>query len=280
MMMAKNLFLLLLAGCFLPSHAQEALAPAVRQRVENTPPKENFYLYLMAGQSNMAGSAPVEARDTVPDARILRLNKDNRWEIAKEPLRFDKDIEGVSPGIAFARRMIREDTTITIGLLPAAVGGTSIDLWKPGAFDTKTNLYPYDRALAQAKIATQSGTLKGIIWHQGESDSSPEKSEDYAKKLKQVIQRFRTDLGNDTLPFVAGLLPAYQTRKIPEGVVKNNPSVEVVNQAIIELLTEIGYYDVALLEGAAHKGDWTHLNGSSVRRMGEEYAEIMIDLAP
>ncbi len=277
-MIIKNLCLLLIVGSGLPGYTQESLVPTARQRVENTPVRENFHLYLMAGQLNMAGSAPVEAMDTVPNVRILQLNKDGAWEIAQEPLRFDKDIPGVSPGLAFARRMIREDTSSTIGLIPSAVGGTSIDRWKPGAYDSITGLHPYDQALARAKVALQSGTLKGIIWHQGESDSSPEGTENYAKKLKQVIQQLRTDLGNDTLPFVAGLLPAYQTRKRPEGVITINPSVEVINQAIAELLNEVDYYNVALLEGAAHKGDWTHLDAPSVRRMGEEYAEAIINL--
>ncbi|RZK15243.1 MAG: hypothetical protein EOO56_23260 [Hymenobacter sp.] len=71
------------------SHAQ-SLKP--RQRVVVAPParKEKFRLYLLIGQSNMAGRGYVEAPDTVPNRRVLRLNPAGQWEVAKDPLHFDK----------------------------------------------------------------------------------------------------------------------------------------------------------------------------------------------
>ncbi len=265
-------------GLVSASYGQERIAPKNREQVEIKAAKSTFHLYLMVGQSNMAGNNPVEAVDTLPDVRVLRLNKQNAWEIAKEPLRIDKDITGVSPGLAFAKRLRQEDATVTIGLIPSAVGGTSIDLWQPGAFDPKTQMYPYDQALARTKIAMQSGSLRGIIWHQGESDSNPEKAEGYARKLKNLIVQFRADLNNDTLPFVAGLLPSFQTRKKPEGKIRINPSVEVINRAILQLRDEVDRYEVVLLEGATHQGDWTHLDALSERRLGREYAEAMVNM--
>jgi hypothetical protein len=55
--------------------------------------------------------------------------------------------------------------------VPCAVGGTSIRLWQPGAYDTKTDTRPYDDMLYRVTQAMLHGTLKGILWHQGESDS-------------------------------------------------------------------------------------------------------------
>ncbi len=50
--------------------------------------KENIWVFIMAGQSNMAGRGIVEPEDTVPDKRILSINKDGQIIIAKEPLHF------------------------------------------------------------------------------------------------------------------------------------------------------------------------------------------------
>jgi hypothetical protein len=37
--------------------------------------KQNVWMFILAGQSNMAGRGIVEPQDTVPDKRILTINK-------------------------------------------------------------------------------------------------------------------------------------------------------------------------------------------------------------
>jgi hypothetical protein len=44
--------------------------------MSNNIKKENVWVFIMAGQSNMAGRGAVEPEDTVPDKRILSINKD------------------------------------------------------------------------------------------------------------------------------------------------------------------------------------------------------------
>jgi hypothetical protein len=51
-----------------------------------------FKLFLLAGQSNMAGRGEVTPADTIGNAHILRLNRDGEWEIAKDPIHFDKNV--------------------------------------------------------------------------------------------------------------------------------------------------------------------------------------------
>jgi hypothetical protein len=62
--------------------------------------RRNFHLYLLAGQSNMAGRGKVEGQDMQTHPRVYVLNQGNEWELAKDPLHFDKPgIVGVGPGI-------------------------------------------------------------------------------------------------------------------------------------------------------------------------------------
>src|SRR5687767_8499965 len=55
---------------------------------QRLPKKKNVWVFIMAGQSNMAGRGFVEPQDTVSNARILAINKDNEIILAKEPLHF------------------------------------------------------------------------------------------------------------------------------------------------------------------------------------------------
>ena len=58
------------------------------ETMSNSIKKENVWVFIMAGQSNMAGRGVVEPEDTVSDKRILSINKDGEIIIAKEPLHF------------------------------------------------------------------------------------------------------------------------------------------------------------------------------------------------
>jgi len=148
-------------------------------------PKEKIHIYLLAGQSNMAGRGKVEAEDSVIHPRIWMLNKELQWVPAREPLAFDKPkAVGVGPGFAFAKEMAKVDQDVLICLVPSAVGGSKIDLWKPGVYDSVTKCYPYDDALRRTQKAMEFGNLKGIIWHQGESDCTPALSAAYEPKLR------------------------------------------------------------------------------------------------
>src|SRR6266699_3162325 len=159
-------------------------------------PKENFNLYLLAGQSNMAGRGQVEEIDKTAHRRVFTFDQNDQWIPAVEPLHFDKpEIAGVGPGLAFAKAMADVNPGITIGLIPCAVGGSPLSSWQPKAIDEATNTTPYDTALRRAKLALIDGTLKGILWHQGESDSTEKLAPKYGDRLEQTLGRMRDDLG-------------------------------------------------------------------------------------
>jgi len=257
-------------------HAQPGMKPKQRKVVAPPARKEKFQLYLLVGQSNMAGRGNVAPEDTVPNRRVLALNKNNEWEIAKDPIHFDKPVAGVGPGLTFGRLMAAQDTGITIGLIPCAVGGTAISFWRRGAYNPDSKSKPYDVSYVRAQKALESGQLAGIIWNQGESDTNPEKSVLYQKALVDVIEQFRTDLGAPEVPFVAALLPGFQVIRVNDsGEETVSQSATRVNDAIQTVKQMVPNYAFVQIDDAKHRGDKIHYDAASARRLGQQYAEAM-----
>ena len=172
-----------------------------------------FHLFLLAGQSNMAGRGTVEEDDRAPHPRLLMLDKTGQWVPAVDPLHFDKPkVIGVGLGKTFGIDYAQANPRITVGLIPCAVGGSPISSWKPGGYHPQTKSHPYDDAIARTKLAMKSGVLKGILWHQGESDSKPRASEVYEQELHHLIARFRQVFDAPDLPFVAGQMGKFADR--------------------------------------------------------------------
>lgn len=230
-------------------------------------PDPNFELYILAGQSNMAGRGIVtDAYKAVGSDKILMLTKDGKWVQAKHPIHFDKPSAGVGPGMAFGIEMAKDNPKAKIGLIPTAVGGSPIESWLPGALDRATNTHPYDDAVERIKLAMQAGVIKGIIWHQGESNSNrPDQVAKYLEQLKELITRFRALVGNPNLPFVAGELGRYR----PFGN---------INAEINKLPSVMPYTAVATTENLVHRGDTLHFDGPSADEFGKRYAAKMLIL--
>lgn len=222
-------------------------------------------LYLLIGQSNMAGRGIItEQYKNEGNANVLMLDKENNWIPAKHPLHFDKPtVAGVGPGLSFGIEMAKKNHGIKIGLIPCAVGGTSIDVWQPGGFDKATNTHPYDDMLVRLKEAQKSGTLKGVIWLQGESDSSPEKAIGYLEKLRELIERIRKEAGDNSLPFVAGELGRYKEQ------------YSNINDQLKQLPVNVNNTAVASSKGFTDKGDSTHFDAASAEKYGERFAKKM-----
>jgi hypothetical protein len=198
----------------------------------------------------------------------LRLNSDNVWEIAKEPLHFDKPEAGVGPGLAFAREMLKNESgDVVIGLIPCAVGGSGIDVWKPEEFYAPTQTYPYDEALKRTLTVLKDGILKGILWHQGESDRSHEKTATYKKKLAVLIHTLRSTINEPLIPFVAGELPDFRGNDVIE-----------FNKMLHEAKKEIPYFDVVSSHGLTANPDNLHIDAASQRELGKRYAKTMKSL--
>lgn len=216
----------------------------------------------------MAGRGAIEGKFADEgNPKVYMLNKNNEWVLAKHPLHFDKPaVVGVGPGLAFALEMLSSDTSIKIGLIPCAVGGSSINAWKPGAYDSSTKTHPYDDALRRLSVAMKNGVLKGILWHQGESDSDPKSAETYLPKLLTLIRSLREAAHQPNLPFVAGELGTYKE------VYAN------INKIIKDLPEKVPFTAVASSEGLKEKGDMTHFDSPSAEELGRRYALQMKEL--
>jgi len=217
-------------------------------------------LYLLIGQSNMAGRGAVAIQAEKPSENILMLDKANNWVVAKDPLHFDKPSAGVGPGLSFAEAMLKGQKNKQIGLIPCAWGGSPIKVWKPGAKYFEN--YPYDEAVARAKVAMQKGILKGILWHQGESDNNAEKSKVYLEKIKELIANLRKDLNAPNLPFVAGEIGRFNKE-------------DFINSIVNTLPNEVGNTAVVSSEALTDKGDHLHFDTSSAQELGKRYAIAM-----
>ncbi|MBP8156431.1 MAG: polysaccharide deacetylase family protein [Leadbetterella sp.] len=233
---------------------------AYSQKASSSKPME---LYLLIGQSNMAGRGTVDAQSQIASDAILMLDKTNNWIPAKDPVHFDRAVAGVGPAISFAQTMLQDKKNTQIGLIPCAWGGSPIKAWSPGAkFFTN---FPYDEAIQRAKIAMQKGVLKGILWHQGESDNDPKKAEAYLEKLKALVANLRRDLNAPNLPFVAGEIGYFN-------------KVNFINEKINKLPAEVENTAVVSAKDLTDGGDHLHFNTASARELGKRYAIAMKNL--
>jgi hypothetical protein len=236
---------------------------------QNHKPDSNLHLYLLIGQSNMAGRGVLDSQSKEIDPQILMLTRDTVWVSAVDPLHFDKKEAGVGPGRSFAKAMLSKSncSTMKIGLIPAAVGGTSISLWKTGAYDAVTKSHPYDDALLRTKAAMKTGVLKGIIWHQGESDSSPQKSATYLDSLVTLVTKLRTELEIPNLPFVAGELGYFTEDK------------KRFNTMLHRLTERVPVTAIVSADQLVANPDKIHFDTASERILGKRYAEALTELS-
>ena len=109
----------------------------------------------------------------------------------------------------------------------------------------------------------QAGKLKGIIWLQGESDSSPEKAAAYLPKLEQLIQQLREISGQPNLPFVAGELGRYKQQ------------YENINNELKKLPSRVPFTSFVSSKGFTDKGDGTHFDSKSADKYGLRFAKAM-----
>jgi len=224
-----------------------------------------YDLYLLIGQSNMAGRGAVEAIDKAPHPNVFMLTKDGQWRPAVEPIHFDKPKRiGTGPGLAFGKAMASVDTDARIGLIPSAVGGSTISAWQAGGYYKRTKVHPYDDAIARTKVAMQHGELKAILWHQGEYDSNPKKVPLYKDALIKLAADLRRDLDTPDVPFIVGGLGEFIATRRPESV-----QITAILKAAPNFMDNTAFVSA---QGLTDKGDNLHFNTQSYRTLGERYA--------
>ncbi|MFM7315492.1 MAG: sialate O-acetylesterase [bacterium] len=257
-----------LTGGFCQAAADDAKAET--KPVQAIPEKSKFHLYLLAGQSNMAGRGKLTEADRKPVDSVFMLNKEGQWVPAVDPLHFDKPAAGVGLGRTFAAEMLKSlPDDVSIGLIPAAAGGSAIDSWTPGGYHDQTKSHPWDDAVKRTRIALQAGTLNGILWHQGESDGNAKLSTTYEAKLHDLIGRFRREFQSPNLPVVVGQLGQFADNPPPD---ENRRRVMNVIQATPGKVPNTAFVDS---DGLGHNGDKVHFNADAYRELGRRYAEAL-----
>jgi hypothetical protein len=252
--------------------AAALLAAAGVAQQPAVPAAGSMQLFLLVGQSNMAGRGKLEPQDTMPIPRVLMLDRARAWVPAVDPMHFDKPIAGVGLGRSFAARVAATRPDVTIGLIPAAVGGSPIDAWQPGVFYEPTKSHPWDDAIARARVGLASGTLQAILWHQGESDATPDLAPRYEAKLHDLIARFRAALEVPEVPFIVGQLGQY-----PD--VPWDASRRMVDAAHRALPGKVRGTAFVSSEGLVHGDDKVHFDTPSLRELGRRYAEAYLSLS-
>ena len=229
-------------------------------------------LYLMIGQSNMAGRGEFGEVPEIRDSR-LKMMRNGRFQPMTEPIVFDRVMvrggklldsgvhSGVNLAASFALRCA-EHFDEEIGLIPCADGGTSLKDWEVGGL-------LYDHAVMMTKLAMRSGELAGILWHQGEAESgSMERASTYAERFGIIIEQLQKDLGVQ-VPLVLGELGEYLS-VYKEGALQYYP---VVNEQLHAYAAAHPLCAVASSAGLPAKADGLHFCSASLRTFGERYFE-------
>ena len=262
------LFFLILGLSTTQKDPRTEFFPKVEERPEVIPSKENLWVFILAGQSNMAGRGKVEPMDTIPDPRILTINKTGELILAKEPLHFyEPTLTGLDCGLSFGRQLLKYiPDSVSILLIPTAVGGSAINQWISD--DTYRNVSLFSNFKEKTAIGKQHGTVKAILWHQGESDSSsPETIEKYDTQLGVLFSMFRSEVGISNLSICFGQLGSFS---------KTDESWQAINAKMEDYQKTDPFSYLIQTKNLNHKGDFIHFDAEGQRAMGISYAKAFL----
>ena len=250
---------------------------------------KNFHIYLCFGQSNMEGNAKIEAQDTIVDNRFqvleavdcpnLNRTKDH-WYTAVPPL--CRNHTGLTPADYFGRTMVANlPKNIRVGIINVSVGGCKIELFDKDNYQSyvttapswminmikEYNGNPYARLVELAKLAQQDGVIKGILIHQGESNTN---DTIWSKKVKGVYDNLLKDLNikPNSVPLIAGeLVNADQ-----------GGACASMNKIIAKLPQTIPNSYVVSSSGCPSAKDHLHFTAEGYRILGKRYGVKMLSL--
>jgi alpha-L-fucosidase 2 len=248
----------------------------------------NFYIFLCLGQSNMEGFPGIEQEDKGPvDPRFKVLAAvdfpaqgriKGRWYPAVPPL--SRPSAGLGPTDYFGRTMVASlPENISVGVVNVSVGGAKIEVFEQDKYRAYAatapkwmkNILkeygdnPYARLLEMAKLAQKDGVIKGILLHQGESNSG---DKDWPHKVKGIYDHLLKDLNLQAkdVPLLAGeVLDAEQ-----------NGLCAGMNTIIDELPRTIPTAHVISSKGCPGRPDRLHFTPAGYRELGKRYGEQML----
>jgi len=250
----------------------------------------NFHVYLSFGQSNMEGAAKIEAQDTINvDERFQVLEtlncpnlgrKKGEWYTAVPPL--CRCNTGLTPTDYFGRTMVDNlPKEVKVGVVNVAVGGCKIALFDKDRFkeysktapDWMKNMIsqydgnPYGTLVEMGKLAQKKGVIKGILLHQGESNTGDKL---WPQQVKVVYDNLLKDLNLEanSIPLLSGEV-VHEEQK---GVCAS------MNEIIAKLPETIPSASVISSKGCSVASDNLHFDAEGYRTLGNRYAQKMLSL--
>ena len=248
-----------------------------------------FHIYLCFGQSNMEGNAKFETQDTIVNKRFQVLQavncenlkrKKGKWYTAVPPM--SRCETGLTPADYFGREMIANlPEDVKVGVINVAVGGCKIELFDKGNYKAYVSTSPqwlkstvaqydenpYARLVEMAKIAQKDGVIKGILLHQGESNTNDTL---WTKKVKGVYDNLLKDLNlkAESTPLLAG-----EVVHADQGGICAS-----MNKIIATLPETIPNSYVISSSGCPDAADNLHFTAEGYRMLGKRYASKMLSL--
>jgi len=250
---------------------------------------KNFYIFLCFGQSNMEGNARIEPQDTTVDSRFQVMEAvdcpnlgrtKGKWYPAVPPL--CRCRTGLTPSDYFGRIMVANlPKDKKVGVINVSVAGCKIELFDKNNFQAyaakapswMTNIIkeysgnPYEQLVVLAKLAQKDGVIKGILLHQGESNTN---DSIWPQKVKVIYDNLIEDLHLKAkkVPLLAGeLVNADQG-----GVCAS------MNLIIAKLPQKIPNSYVISSAGCTDSRDNLHFNAEGYRKFGKRYAAKMLSI--
>lgn len=261
--------------------------PACSMKAEVDP---NFYIFICFGQSNMEGAARPESQDMRSPGERMKLmaavddpqrnRKMGEWCEAVPPL--CRPFNGITPADYFGRTLVSAlPDSIKIGIVHVAIGGIRIEGYMPDsianyaknapgwmvgmlkAYDNN----PYERIVKLARKAQKDGVIKGILMHQGESNTG---DTEWADKVNHVYTNLLKDLklNANEVPLLAG------------EVVQANGKGQCIrmNKQINDLPKTISTAHVVSSDGCTNAKDNLHFDAAGYRLLGIRYAAKMLEI--
>ena len=254
-------------------------------------PREEKYLYLCIGQSNMVGKGIVAPEDTIPEPRFLSLSATNaddgrkigEWRLAQSgncrpgehyPMQ-------VSPTDYFGRTMVDYlPENVTVGILQVGVDGCPMRMFDresqfpdsihPDWMEGQIAAYdhdPHGRLVSLARQAIEEGwVIKGLLVHQGETDAY---SDYWPKELNKVYNQIREELGvTEEWPILVGEAVGIDQNGV---CAHANPTLDRVHDFLPNAYTISSY-------GCEASEDDLHFSAAGYRKLGRRYAVKMLQL--
>lgn len=240
-----------------------------------------WHIYLLFGQSNMAGGATAEAQDKITHPRVKVLAYDNcsgqgrtynQWYQASPSLHLCGT--GMGLGDWFGRIVADSMAQDTIALIPCAIPGVDIDFFRKDVVSARrgefrippdnhwTGAYPW--MLERLKLAQKKGVIKGVLLHQGEADWQDAARKAWPSKVAGILADLKADLGMGDVPLLVGEL-------------RRDGCCGAHNPYVATLAKSVPNGHVISSEGlAVVTTDAYHFNAAGLREFGKRYAGTMV----